>query len=608
MAGNIPPPPPGYTLVAPSPAAAPPSDIPPPPSGYTLKEPSAAPGTSPEAQQAGGIPSLDYVWKMLTTTGSNIKSTVQAPEFAAGVRHAFTAPFEGTGQLLTHAAGGFPVGAVGSELGVPPPITDQPIIPAKQMDVETQRGEQAFQKETAKDPLAASWGQLVGGVLHPLNLAVGGGIAGAAGRGIGRAALGGAAAGAVGGAMQPVTEGEDYWSQKEKQVGGGLALGGAIGGAAGAVTPRMSPGAQRLVEGGMSPGQMTAGQLMGPAVRRIEESGFKNFPILSSFVRGAESRSLDDFQRATINQALDPIGASLPRNVAAGNESIRAAGNAISKAYDDILARVPIVHKDQAFAAGIEALVPKAKTNPDVWRKFEPILDDVLDQFETVKGTSAVTGRKLKQIDSELARQARGYATSEDFDKRELAQHISELRTTLMESVERQYPDEAVNIRNANSAYAMLTRIEQAASARRGSEGRFTPGDLLGAVRSQAGGVRRRQFARGDALFQDWAQAAQRVLPSKVAESGTVERQMMTGGLIELPAMIAGHGTEAAMGMAGIGVGGSLPYTSVGQRLVGGLFSEPGAIRSGLQFVPRAATPGITSTRKRKRSDVVAQP
>jgi hypothetical protein len=457
-------------------------------------------------------------------------------------------------------------------------------------------GRQAELKPGEK--LAADWNRLLGNVASPVNLAIGGGL-GAAAKGVGLAGRLGAAAlgGAAGGATAPVTDPKaDYWTEKAKQTGigaaGGLAMGGAGEAVGAAIAPRMGADAAKLASQGV---QMTPGQMArGPAgVAKGMEDRLSGFPVLGDFIRNARRRSVGSFNEATINQALEPIGAKLPAGVKPGNEAVKAAGDAISQAYNKTLGQIPTVVVDRDLQNALKAVQLDAQQRPAVWKNLKGELSRVQNSLK--RGN--FTGREAQLAGSELERVARGLQTSDNFFEREVSKHLREVRSSLFDAIERQYPALAPDLQNANASWAMLTRVENAAGRRAASGGVFTPMDLLTAVKSGSGGVRRREFSRGDALFQDWAQTAQRVLPSEIPDSGTAGR------------LLAEHPLSAtAFGLATSPL--DLLYTKTGGRAVQGLMSPgpgrqaagAGAARSGAIAAPGA---GTEAARKKPRPSVV---
>jgi len=120
----------------------------------------------------------------------------------------------------------------------------------------------------------------------------------------------------------------------------------------------------------------------------------------------------------------------------------------------------------------------------------------------------------------------------------------------MRQNLERINPRYAGELRQINSGWAMYARIRDAAAQRRTSGGVFTPSDLLGAVKKGDRSVSKGSFARGDALMQDFAEAGQQVLPSKIPDSGTAGRSL---------ASAAGLGYLSPKVLAGVAAA-SLPY------------------------------------------------
>ena len=491
---------------------------------------------------------------------------------AQGAQH-LAAPLAGPVQRVVNALG---MGGAGAEK---PPNMDQLVA----------QREANYQK--SPDVTHHLWASMLGNVAGtalataPLGFAGGALAKGASvARGIGTAAgLGGAGA-----AIEPTTVGpkEDFWTQKEKQVALGAATGGALGGAGrlagAAIAPRLGGDAAALASKGvqLTPGQMVSGSLGAPA--RFAEAKLQSFPILGDFIAHARGQSLKSYNTATINQALEPIGASLPKNISAGNQAIKFAGNAVSKAYDNVLGRIPQVVRDPELTNALKAVELDARQRPAVWRTLRGEIQRTVGKLQR---EGPITGREAQRASSELERLARGFQNSEDFSQREIARYLREVRSAISDAIERQYPQDAPALRNAHAAQAMLVRIENAANRRAGSEGIFTPMDLLSSIRSSASGVRRREFARGDALMQEWAQQGQRLLPSMVPDSGTAGRLL----LLE----------RAALAVPGLPAG--LAYRVLGSAAR----SSPTDLRRGIGVAARrgavgaAPTAGAETVRKR---------
>ena len=131
-------------------------------------------------------------------------------------------------------------------------------------------------------------------------------------------------------------------------------------------------------------------------------------------------------------------------------------------------------------------------------------------------------------------------------------------------------------LRNINKSYAMFTRLQDAAAARKLGGGEITPSDLLGAVKKGDRTIRKGSFARGDALLQQFAQDGQRVLGSKVSDSGTTERTLANR-------LLGGHGVIG--GLPGLAVAG--PMVRWGHRRATGARPRYGAIQRDEHAGPR---------------------
>jgi hypothetical protein len=165
----------------------------------------------------------------------------------------------------------------------------------------------------------------------------------------------------------------------------------------------------------------------------------------------------------------------------------------------------------------------------------------------------SLQGTEYKKIESELSHLAGQYGGSSDAAHQMLGQRLGDVVTAMRQNLERINPSHAEELRNINSGWAMYARIRGAAANRRTSEGVFTPSDLLASVKRGDRSVQKGSFARGDALMQDFAEAGQHVLPSKVGDSGTAGRSLAA------LASAGGLGYLSPKVLAGVGLA-SLPY------------------------------------------------
>jgi hypothetical protein len=541
---------------------------------------------------------------------------------ASGLRD----PIEGLAQLASHA---LPAGAVTAvnkannwlrEKGVP--LAHLP----ESGDVTLDSYEKQRDARLKSEGLDTGF-RTMGRVMAPTNYVVPAGAAASTAGKIGAAALAGkigaaalagkigaaALAGGASGAAEPVT-GDSFWDEKLSQVEKGAATAlGALGLGhivSSAIAPKLRDAVTTLANNDVV---MTAGQMIGGLAKRGEEAA-KSVPVLGSLIRSAEGRGIASFNRATVNKALEPIGDRLPDDVDVGHDAIKYAQDAASKAYKDVLPHLTW-RPDAGFANDLADIQRSLGDLPGEYAKqFENIIKNRVGPLVTpteyagaainegqrafpsaggasvpTEGTSFLTGEQFKRAESALSNLSSELRGSSVAGERLLGQHLSDVNTAMRDALERQNPNHAGVLQAANNTYAMLARVENAAARRSTSTGIFTPGDLLQASKSADRSARKRAFAAGDALLQDWAESAHSVLGNKLPDSGTTERMLWDvgggGGL----AAIA-HSNPAG---AGAGLAAMAAYTSLGQRVVQQALLAAPAARAAIAAPAQAVVQGL---------------
>ncbi len=364
-----------------------------------------------------------------------------------------------------------------------------------------------------------------------------------------------AASGAAFGGLQPVLEG-DYGDEKLKQmgIGAGVGVGGALLGAglSRLVSPRAStnPQVQTLLNEGVVP---TPGQMLGGTARTVEDKAI-SLPILGDAIRGARQRGIQELNTAALNRVTAPLGQKV---TVTGREGLQQAQRIVGDAYDNLLPGLNF-RADQQLAQEVGRIQQMAQSlPPDRVTQFQRILDDKVLGKLTPQG--AATGQNFKEIESELGRLARTYVSSPDADQRTLGTALSELQSSLRNTLTRSNPQAAQELGRINEAYSLLTRVQRAAASAGTDSGVFTPSQLSSAVRAADTTIRKNAFGRGQALMQDLSDAGRSTLNSTIPNSGTADRLIMNAGAL---------GTGLYNPLIPIGLGAaSLPYVSPLNRL-----------------------------------------
>ncbi len=396
--------------------------------------------------------------------------------------------------------------------------------------------------------------------------------------------LGGAIGGATSAAVQPITGTGDYWTQKTDDVLYGTAFGVGAGTAAsvlgGIIGGPSSEAAKALMKSGVN---LTPGQMTGGVVRRAEEA-FKSLPILGSFIRGAEGRGIEGFNRGVANQVLEPIGQKIDPNLT-GRALIAKTEEALGNAYDKVLPHIKM-RIDPDLAGDLGDIRNLAKELPNTQRdQFENILNNRVASYfrQSPLGNQ---GAMLKQTMGELRSLANQYRSGPP-ETRQLAYRLDDVNSALRKGMIRQNPELSDDLRKVDSAWAMFTRMQDASVRRATSEGTFTPSDLLQTIKSQDKSVRHGRFARGDELLQVYAQYGQKILPGKLPDSGTTERALYDAALLAASGGAAmGHLPLAPA--AGL-LAGSVPYTGPGMAVINKIGSAGPARQAAGSMVRKAA-------------------
>jgi hypothetical protein len=416
------------------------------------------------------------------------------------------------------------------------------------------------------DTGAGTAGSITGGVAALLPTAMIPGV---------NTAAGAAALGAGTGALAPVASDESRLTNTALGAAGGV-VGQKVAGAMSRVlSPQTAPAVRGLMDQGVTP---TPGQIMGGFAQKAE-SLMESIPFLGHGIKESKTRAIEEFNKAALNRALEPIGQKVDK---VGHEGIKEALSFAGKAYDDALAQLPRVDVDPNFNYAIlniknmgQQLIPERQ------KQLDQILKEQV--FDKITPADTMSGETFKTMDSVLKSKARQFLQSTDFDQRQIGDALNAVVGELRDLAVRNSPDAAQAIKNADTAYAMLLRLEGAAGSSGAVDGVFTPAQLGQSVRRLDTSVRKRASAQGDALMQDMSTAGREVLGASVPNSGTADRGLMgllLGGAID--PMLAG-GMVVGRGM----------YAAPAQRMVASMLTQrPAPVRQAGDLIRKAAPLG----------------
>lgn len=390
--------------------------------------------------------------------------------------------------------------------------------------------------------------------------------------------LGSAAQGAALAGIQPVATGESR--AQNAAVGAAFGAGGKL--AANVLGRAISPAGEgaKLAKSGV---HLTPGMMAGRAGKSLEDAA-RSVPFLGDAIADSQRASFESFNRATFNKVLEPLGKRLPKGFS-GREAFAHVNETVGKAYDDLLPQLR-VQMDGDFVQQTQGMRQIARGLPDKQREmFEHILQkEVLSKF-TPHGL--MSGETMKQVESKLGALIGPTLKSDDPYVRQLGNGVREMQAMLRHLVMRGNPQHAQQLQKINASYAMLSRVQNAVARVTSEDGVFTPEALLSAVKSGDKSMGKRAFARGDALLQEFAERARKVMGNKVADSGTA-RRIMTGA----PLLVGAYAEPTTLAVAGAA---SLPYLPILRRGANALMTArpPGAEMVGNALSRYGALPAV---------------
>lgn len=372
-------------------------------------------------------------------------------------------------------------------------------------------------------------------------------------------------------------------------------MAGAAGGAggyvgykaAGAVGNALSPkggDAQDLFTKGI---RVTPGQRAGGMVGLAEEA-FSSIPYVGDVIGSARRRSMEDFNRAAINEALKPIGITFKPGAPIGREGISAANEAISRQYDRVLSFAS-GQIDNDFQTAIAAAKQGLTIADDAKiGQFDRIIENTFKKLQPGQG-GIVSGPSLKTAQSNLSQLANTFSKSANADDKILADALYQVRAAITDMAKRYSPPGVAQaIDKTDEAYSLFSRVADASTRRIvGSNtdeisGMFTPGDLLQTIK-QGAGQSSKALARGDKPMQQFAEQAQRVIGNRLPDSGTARRAMQAGSVMGLGALLDPMAASLALGASAM-------YTPAGIAAMNAASTmRPGVVRQLGLLAPSAA-------------------
>jgi len=357
--------------------------------------------------------------------------------------------------------------------------------------------------------------RLAGNVINPANLAVGARAAQVLkGAPTAVQAIG---TGMATGALQPITNTEDFGTDKAIQTG--------LAGAGGVVASKLTQVAGRILNPLVSKAEktmrelgvtLTPGQLLGKGSKTIEEFA-ENIPLIGSYISNAKERQLFQFNKGVINRTLRKLDDELPEDVI-GRDAIEHVNTVVDSQYATILSKISLQY-DRGLAGKIGSVIPQSKVASAAGKQeLADQLDNLIySKIPVDKNVNAtVSGETFKEIESDINRQIMLYGRSLSPTDSNIANALRDALKVLRTELSSQNPTQAVKLNKINSVYGDIVVMRTAASNSGAVNGVFTPKQYQTAVRQKDVSRNKGSFAAGKAKGQQIGDAGVELLAPDV--------------------------------------------------------------------------------------------
>lgn len=307
----------------------------------------------------------------------------------------------------------------------------------------------------------------------------------------------------------------------------------------------------------------TIGQAMGGRAAALEEK-LQSVPLLGDSISKTKTGILQQYNKAAINRAVSPINKKVDK---VGHEGVKQAGDMLSEAFDTAIKKIKFVKINKHLGKAMEEIESSVVALEDRFaNQFHKLVES---KFSGAVENGRISGKKFTAILSDLKKEAARFGGKESSAARDYAATVKQLEQTLMDQATKNAnPTAKKALKAAQTGWANLVRVEQAAKSAINNDGVFTPGQLNSAVRMMDKSVRRRAVSRGNALMQDLGTAGQNVIGNKVPNSFTTDRMLYGMGAL-------GSGYLNPMIPAGLAVGAGAYTPPVQNALVKALMARP---------------------------------
>lgn len=257
------------------------------------------------------------------------------------------------------------------------------------------------------------------------------------------------------------------------------------------------------------------------------EKAFSHIPGAS----GERRIAFESLNTDNVNRALRNVGEKLPKGLEPGIEQTAYMNKVLNNKYNQILPRI-VGAPDAQYRNQFMALKTLNASTPEKAAMFKEIEDAQALFFDT---GGRYTGQGYRNASDRLRALTKTWGRAEENQGNvaagDMARAAETARKQLQHLVQRRTPEVAADLKKLERAWAHSVRIEDAA------ERAATTGDTVYSASQYVAAIKKHEpvrgrFARGKALDQDYAMAAQKLLGSgNVPEISPLQTSAVLGAI-----------------------------------------------------------------------------
>lgn len=247
-------------------------------------------------------------------------------------------------------------------------------------------------------------------------------------------------------------------------------------------------------------------------------------------VHGKREAMMGDFNRQYAGRILGPLGEKLPEGIEPGQATNKYVNGVLNQRYEALKPSIKgtISPKfDNAVAAlRNKVLQGGGPERQAAWGEIEAALQQFRRGAEEGSLRRDFDGTSYRELSSRLL----DIATTLGKDGGDLAdldvsRAAEKIRGHLLDMVSEANPAAGRNLRELNSAWAKMKRVERASSSASAlsQRGVYAPDDLLSAIKALDTSPDKGAIARGDGLDQPYVQNARDVLGGRPAKKASLK-------------------------------------------------------------------------------------